>query len=68
MTAFTFDAADRALYEIFFAPTEPITEALAIELVARGFLPQELREAQDAGLVYNRRRNSFMTPIADWEA
>ena len=49
------------LYDIFVRPTEPITEALARELIDQeGFSAAEVYAAQAAGLEYNRQRKSFM--------
>ena len=49
------------IYDIFFAPTEPVTEMLLQELVRMGWEEQQIREAQASGLQYNRKRNSFMS-------
>ncbi len=57
---------DRDIAEIFAGVgSEPLMDALVVELVGRGWSEVELRRAQRQGSRYNRRRDSLFSNDPD---
>ncbi len=58
--------ADRDILEIFGGVgSEPLTDALVVELVGRGWSEVELQRAQRQGSRYNRRRDTLLSNDPD---